>query len=210
MYHIVVDLEFTPTRPMNRNGVKLKKEVIEIGACKLDAELGIIDCFSVFIKPSGTISTAVSMLTGIYGKEVSGSKCFRDAMKLFIEWSEADTEDVVFYEWSKSDRRQLREEGEARALTELVSVVLDREWVDLQERFCAERQYSLSRALAEIGAIPCGSFHNAEDDALNTAYILQYLQNFEAYEGEQKVLRDKLFDRHKRSTIGELIALPRY
>ena len=51
MFHIIVDLEFTPVtdRIIRR---ELKNEVIEIGAVRLDGNYEFVDCFDINVQPA--------------------------------------------------------------------------------------------------------------------------------------------------------------
>lgn len=112
--YIVMDLEMNPVAKANKEAkMNLRREIIEIGAVKLDEDFSVIDKFRSYVKPqySKEISKFITYLTGISASESYNAPDFETALKRFSAWigCNEDTTSVI-YSWSPSDLQQLQTE----------------------------------------------------------------------------------------------------
>ena len=180
---IFIDLEMntTDTRLVRRK--KLKNEVIEIGAVRMDDAFHPLDRFRIFVRPqyNGVIERKIYKLTGISNGAVSDAVSLPEALDALEAWCGSDG--YVIYAWSTSDLCQLRKECGFKGID---SVFLDEmvQWHDFQEDFrqmLGEKNIlSLSNAMHRAGLEPEGSLHDASWDAYNSARLMEtaYSEDF--------------------------------
>lgn len=180
---IFIDLEMntTDTRLVRRK--KLKNEVIEIGAVRMDDALHPLDRFRIFVRPqyNGVIERKIDKLTGISNGAVSDAVSLPEALDALEAWCGSDGYEI--YAWSTSDLCQLRKECGFKGID---SVFLDEmvQWHDFQEDFrqmLGEKNIlSLSNAMHRAGLEPEGSLHDASWDAYNSARLMEtaYSEDF--------------------------------
>lgn len=180
---IFIDLEMntTDTRLVRRK--KLKNEVIEIGAVRMDDAFHPLDRFRIFVRPqyNGVIERKIYKLTGISNGAVSDAVSLPEALDALEAWCGSDGYEI--YAWSTSDLCQLRKECGFKGID---SVFLDEmvQWHDFQEDFrqmLGEKNIlSLSNAMHRAGLEPEGSLHDASWDAYNSARLMEtaYSEDF--------------------------------
>ncbi|MHA3678327.1 exonuclease domain-containing protein [Faecalibacterium sp. PGM34] len=180
---IFIDLEMntTDTRLVRRK--KLKNEVIEIGAVRMDDAFYPLDRFRIFVRPqyNGVIERKIYKLTGISNGAVSDAVSLPEALDALEAWCGSDGCEI--YAWSTSDLCQLRKECGFKGID---SVFLDEmvQWHDFQEDFrqmLGEKNIlSLSNAMHRVGLEPEGSLHDASWDAYNSARLMEtaYSEDF--------------------------------
>ena len=180
---IFIDLEMntTDTRLVRRK--KLKNEVIEIGAVRMDDAFHPLDRFRIFVRPqyNGVIERKIYKLTGINNGAVSDAVSLPEALDALEAWCGSDGCEI--YAWSTSDLCQLRKECGFKGID---SVFLDEmvQWHDFQEDFrqmLGEKNIlSLSNAMHRAGLEPEGSLHDASWDAYNSARLMEtaYSEDF--------------------------------
>lgn len=180
---IFIDLEMntTDTRLVRRK--KLKNEVIEIGAVRMDDAFHPLDRFRIFVRPqyNGVIERKIYKLTGISNGAVSDAVSLPEALDALEAWCGSDGYEI--YAWSTSDLCQLRKECGFKGID---SVFLDEmvQWHDFQEdfrRMLGEKNIlSLSNAMHRAGLEPEGSLHDASWDAYNSARLMEtaYSEDF--------------------------------
>lgn len=180
---IFIDLEMntTDTRLVRRK--KLKNEVIEIGAVRMDDAFHPLDRFRIFVRPqyNGVIERKIYKLTGISNGAVSDAVSLPEALDALEAWCGSDGYEI--YAWSTSDLCQLRKECGFKGID---SVFLDEmvQWHDFQEDFrqmLGEKNIlSLSNAVHRAGLEPEGSLHDASWDAYNSARLMEtaYSEDF--------------------------------
>lgn len=180
---IFIDLEMktTDTRLVRRK--KLKNEVIEIGAVRMDDAFHPLDRFRIFVRPqyNGVIERKIDKLTGISNGAVSDAVSLPEALDALEAWCGSDGYEI--YAWSTSDLCQLRKECGFKGID---SVFLDEmvQWHDFQEDFrqmLGEKNIlSLSNAMHRAGLEPEGSLHDASWDAYNSARLMEtaYSEDF--------------------------------
>ena len=209
MNHIIVDLEFTPVgNPAIRN--KLKQEIIEIGAVRLDDNYEYVERFDVYVQPQFTfLSKQVSDLTGIENHELCDAPCFEKALDMFLEW--IGTGDFRIYQWSENDKNQIVKECGYKGILDKNSMICDKYWCDIQRLYTRVfhkcRKPSLDSALTELTAGFEGKMHSAVDDAMNTAWLLQVMAVREKYEEATKTLRSFMEAPQERPTLGDVIGV---
>lgn len=122
---VVLDFEMNPIHPPKGN---LTREIIEIGAVRLDDQYQIADHFSCFVKPQyAAIAPKIKKLTGIDEAYLRRADAFAEAMGKFSEW--IDEGPAQIYGWSDSDETQFRKECEYKG----VQVPANMEnWIDFQ------------------------------------------------------------------------------
>lgn len=171
----------TDTRLVRRK--KLKNEVIEIGAVRMDDAFHPLDRFRIFVRPqyNGVIERKIDKLTGISNGAVSDAVSLPEALDALEAWCGSDGYEI--YAWSTSDLCQLRKECGFKGID---SVFLDEmvQWHDFQEDFrqmLGEKNIlSLSNAMHRAGLEPEGSLHDASWDAYNSARLMEtaYSEDF--------------------------------
>jgi len=186
MKHIMVDLEMNDiSRQYKEKRQVCKREIIEIGAVMMDETFDIVDQLRIYVKPQyNTITHDITELTGITDDMVKDAEYFEQAMDHFFDWC-GGREDITIYSWSDSDVKQLRKECELKQYHVEEMKPLFRHWVDFQKEFGKllgiEKKIALKYALGAVNRDFDGHAHDAMDDALNTAYILQLSQNREEF-----------------------------
>ena len=208
MFHIIVDLEFTPVtdRIIRR---ELKNEVIEIGAVRLDGNYEFVDCFDINVQPQFTaLSKNVSRLTGICRNQLADAPGFDEAMERFVNW--IGPGEFRIYQWSENDKNQIVKECRYKGLQDKYSPLCDKYWRDIQRLytrvFHKYRKPSLESALAELALDFEGHMHSAEDDARNTACILQTMAVREKYEAAVNMLIS-FMNSGSKATLGDVIGV---
>lgn len=131
--HIILDFEMNPVSKKNKEARRgLGREIIEIGAVKLNSRYEVVDKFSCLIKPeySSGIADYITKLTGIRTNDVYDAVNFEDALNLFNEWIGEGRNRI--YSWSDADLRQIRTECEYKKLMYPKNIT---RWVDFQILF---------------------------------------------------------------------------
>ena len=177
--YVVVDFEMNPVSRANREArEKMNREIIEIGAVRLDESLTVVDRFGCFVSPqyNKEITSYITDLTGISRFETYNAPSFADALRQFEDWIGYDRE-TVLYSWSESDREQLEAEC---AFKQLPLPGNMREWVDFQAEYMeamgyadGSRQMALHTAAEQFGiGMDLKSSHSAQYDADVTAELV--------------------------------------
>ena len=173
---IFIDLEMNPTDARYRRCRSLPREIIEIGAVRLNSSLEIVDRFDCFIRPeyNGVVQKDIFRLTGITNGSTASAPALKQALSDLIEWAGEDSS--VIYQWSPNDRAQLNTECRAK---QIKCPLLDKTtvcWTDLQEEFCSriglKGVMSLTAALRWMKLPLEGEAHSAVWDAVNSARLL--------------------------------------
>lgn len=126
--HIILDFEMNPVSK-GETKKELAREIIEIGAVKLNDKYEIVDYFSCLVRPqySSDIDTYITKLTGITSADVHKSVSFCEAIEKFELWiGEGKTR---IYSWSDSDLQQLKKECFAKGVRMPDNM---KRWMDFQ------------------------------------------------------------------------------
>ncbi len=186
MKHIMIDLEMNDIAKEYKEERQIcKREIIEIGAAMLNDNFEIIDQIRIYVKPQyNLVTNDITELTGITNDMLRHADYFEQAMDSFFEWC-GGKEEITIYSWSDSDVKQLRKECELKKYHIEEMKPLFRKWVDFQKVFGKllgiEKKIALKYALGAINRDFNGHAHDAMDDAVNTAYILQLSKNKEEF-----------------------------
>lgn len=181
MYYITLDLEWNQAYAQKALAVqrqlsaRLRGEVIQIGAVKLDSKMRICGSYQIIVKPKyfKKLHKHVSELTGITQEQMDVGTPLTEAAESFRRWC---GEDFAFLTWGPDDIPMLKENFNAHSI--------DKEWLsctyDLQRMFSRQtdglnKQRSLEYAM-EFYSIPMNlPAHDALNDAYFTALVAQRL-----------------------------------
>ncbi len=181
MTYISLDLEWNQAYAQKalavqkRLACRLRGEVIQIGAVKLDERLNIIGSYRITVKPKffKNIQRHVARLTGIDQEMADHGTPLPEAIERFHRWC---GEDFAFLTWGPDDIPMLEDNLRAHKL--------DGEWLhrtyDLQLIFSrqtekSKHQRSLEFAMEFFGIEQNLPAHDALNDAYFTALVAQRL-----------------------------------
>ncbi|MGN1018299.1 MAG: exonuclease domain-containing protein, partial [Oscillospiraceae bacterium] len=180
MNYIVVDLEWnqamsSKSSVFNKLPIKLRGEIIEIGAVKLDENLQPAEEFTIDVKPVyfKRMHYKVKKLTGFDKERLAKGLSFRDAFEQFREWC---GDGVTFLTWGCDDRGIMEQN--------IIIHDLDWDWIagwiNLQLIYNMQtdgdkNQKSLATAMEHFEIEQTRIAHDALGDAYNTALICSKL-----------------------------------
>ncbi len=182
MYYITLDLEWNQAYAQKALAVqrqlsaRLRGEVIQIGAVKLDKNMRICGSYQVIVKPKyfKKLHRHVSTLTGITQEQMDRGMPLPEAAKSFREWC---GKDFVFLTWGPDDIPMLKENFHVHGI--------ESEWLmntyDMQPMFNREtdgdmkRQRSLEYAMDYFELQQTLPAHDALNDAYFTALVAMKL-----------------------------------
>lgn len=181
MYYITLDLEWNQAYAQKAMAVqrqlssRLRGEVIQIGAVKMDKNMNICGSYQVVVKPRyyKKLHKHVSELTGITQEQMDMGVPLTEAAERFHSWC---GDDFVFLTWGPDDIPMLKENFHVNGL--------DSEWImrvyDLQQIFNrqtdgASKQRSLEYAMEHFEIPQNLPAHDALNDAYFTALVAQKL-----------------------------------
>ena len=181
MHYITLDLEWNQAYAQKalavqrRLACRLRGEVIQIGAVKLDSKMRICGSYQIIVKPQyfKKLHRHVSELTGITQEQMDLGTPLPEAAERFKKWC---GKDFAFLTWGPDDIPMLKENFNVH---DLPSEWLDKTY-DLQQIFNrqtdgASKQRSLEYAM-EYYSIPQNlPAHDALNDAFFTARVAQRL-----------------------------------
>lgn len=158
MVSIVLDFEMNVIPRKKRTTYrKLRGEIIEIGAVKLDDNHEITDRFSCYVKPElNSISPHVTEITGIKDETVQDAEILSVALDKFTQW--IGDERVRIVSWSDSDLWQLKTECEEKGLCGGKMPPQFNRWMDFQKIYTrlmglsTNSPLSLKNALGSVRA----------------------------------------------------------
>ncbi|MFA6048214.1 MAG: 3'-5' exonuclease [Parcubacteria group bacterium] len=173
--YIIFDLEATCWEERNDK----VKEVIEIGAVKLDEDLEVIDTFSEFIRPTiyPVLSEFCNSLTSIRQKDVDEAKYFNDAIKDFEDWILSSGKATKLVSWGHYDKKQMLEESAVKNYSGKIIELLEKH-ISLKHEFARmrkERTCGMKKALNKLNLSLEGTHHRGIDDAKNIARIFKVI-----------------------------------
>ena len=172
MEYIIFDLEATCWGKKNRE----MKEIIEIGAVKLNGNLEVLDIFSQFVKPTinSTLSTFCKSLTGIIQKDVDDAPIFDKAIRNFEEWIFSSDREIKLISWGYYDKKQTLIESGVKGYSGKIIELLEKNHISLKHEFAKmrkERTCGMKQALSKLKIPLKGSHHRGIDDANNITQI---------------------------------------
>ncbi|WP_251440700.1 3'-5' exonuclease [Veillonella intestinalis] len=177
MEYVIFDLEWNQPFAndisfMKRTGLPVSGEIIQIGAVKLDANLELIDTFSMLIKPQylTRMHKHVEKLTHISAADLALGVSFAQAYRSFETWCGSN---AVLLTWGSDDIVMLRENLRLFGLPSRIKHT----WYDAQLIFAHlqhgnTQQVALSKALEELAItkddLPA---HDALNDSIFTGRV---------------------------------------
>ena len=181
MYYITLDLEWNQAYAQKALAVqrqlsaRLRGEVIQIGAVKLDSKLRICGSYQIIVKPKyfKKLHSHVSSLTGITQEQMDVGTPLTEAAESFKRWC---GEDFAFLTWGPDDIPMLKENFHVNSI--------DSGWLnttyDLQLMFSRQtdglsKQRSLEYAMDYYEIPMTLPAHDALNDAYFTALVAQRL-----------------------------------
>ncbi len=181
MYYITLDLEWNQAYAQKALAVqkhlrsRLRGEVIQIGAVKLDKNLNICGSYQVIVKPQyfKKIHRHVAELTGITQTQMDLGIPLPEAAERFKRWC---GEDFVFLTWGPDDIPMLKENFNVHKLeSSWLDSIYDLQLIFNRQTENNAKQRSLEYAM-EYYAIPQNlPAHDALNDAYFTALVAQRL-----------------------------------
>lgn len=181
MYYITLDLEWNQAYAQKAMAVqkqlscRLRGEVIQIGAVKLDEHMNICGSYSVIVRPKyfRHIHRQVEKLTGISQAMMDSGMPLPEAVAGFRRFC---GEDFAFLTWGPDDIPMLKDNFR---IHKLASSWLDRTY-DMQIMFNRQtdglsKQRSLEYAMEHFGIAMNLPAHDALNDAYFTALVAQKL-----------------------------------
>ena len=220
MFYITLDLEWNQAYAQKALAVqrqlssRLRGEVIQIGAVKLDKSLRICGSYQIIVKPRyyKKLHKHVSELTGITQEQMDVGTPLVIAAESFKKWC---GEDFVFLTWGPDDIPMLKENFHVNDL--------DFDWLnatyDLQQIFSRQtdgeaKQRSLEFAMDHFNIPMNLPAHDALNDAYFTALVAQKLnveegiRTYNDFKGEfleSSVIGDADAGDDGYVTIGEML-----
>lgn len=200
MHYIVIDLEWNQTyhekavATQKELSIRLRGEVIQIGAVKLDEALSFVGSYRITVKPKfyKKIHRHVMRLTGIDQAQLDHGVPLAEAMESFHRFC---GDDAVFLTWGPDDMPMLFDNLRANKLT---YNFLDK-YYDMQPMFNREtdgekRQRSLEYAMEHFGIEMNLPAHDALNDALFTARVAQRLNIAEGIRAADAATGEYLYE----------------
>lgn len=109
--HIILDFEMNPVAKGDQAVRQhLQREIIEIGAVKLNAAYEVVDRFRCLVRPEWNpkIAAFITRLTGITTADVLKAAPFAQTIGAFTQW--VGEQSARIYSWSGCDLSRLRSE----------------------------------------------------------------------------------------------------
>ena len=180
MNYVVVDLEWnqamnSQASVFNKLPIRLRGEIIEIGAVKLNEDMTPGEEFTVDVKPVyfKRMHYKVKKLTGFDKERLNNGLPFPEALAKFREWC---GDGVTFLTWGYDDRGIMEQN--------IIIHDLDwdwiEDWVNLQLIYSMQvsgdrEQKSLASAMEHFGIEQTRVAHDALGDAYNTGLVCSHL-----------------------------------
>lgn len=181
MYYITLDLEWNQAYAQKalavqrRLACRLRGEVIQIGAVKMDSKMNICGSYQIIVKPQHfkKLHRHVSELTGITQEQMDKGTPLPVAAERFKKWC---GKDFCFLTWGPDDIPMLKENFNVH---DIPSAWLDKVY-DLQVIFNRQtddssKQRSLEYAMDYFGLEQHLPAHDALNDAYFTALVAREL-----------------------------------
>ncbi|MGI5935612.1 MAG: exonuclease domain-containing protein [Oscillospiraceae bacterium] len=212
MQYIVLDLEWNQAMSsqasiFNKLPIRLRGEIIQIGAVKLTGDMLPGEVFKADIKPVyfRRMHHKVKQLTGIDKERLSKSEKFEAVMKKFLEWCGPD---CTFLTWGYDDKGIM----EQNLIIHDMDIDWMNNWINLQVIFNIQtggdgNQKSLVKAMEYYGIEQTRAAHDALDDAYNTAFVcskMNLLEGLEKYKNAGNQLANRVSPVNNPSAEGAL------
>ena len=181
MYYITLDLEWTQAYAQKALAVqrqlacRLRGEVIQIGAVKLDKNMNICGSYQIIVKPKyfKKLHKHVSELTGITQDKMDLGTSLPEAAERFKRWC---GEDFVFLTWGPDDIPMLKENFNVHSLkSDWLDSVYDLQLIFARQTEDEKKQRSLEYAMEHFNIPQNLPAHDALNDAFFTALVAKHL-----------------------------------
>ena len=181
MNYISLDLEWNQAYAQKALAVqkrlecRLRGEVIQIGAVKLDEDLNLIGSYRITVKPKffKVIQRYVMRLTGIDQEMLDHGTPLPEAIERFRRWC---GEDFAFLTWGPDDIPMLEDNLRAHRLDGAwLHKVYDLQLIFNRQTDGSKNQRSLEYAMEHFGIEQNLPAHDALNDAYFTALVAQRL-----------------------------------
>ncbi len=220
MYYITLDLEWNQAYAQKalavqrRLSCRLRGEVIQIGAVKLDSHMNICGSYQIIVKPQyfKKLHRHVSELTGITQDQMDMGTPLPEAAERFKRWC---GKDFVFLTWGPDDIPMLKENFNVHDLpSDWLDRVYDLQLIFNRQTDGAAKQRSLEYAMEHFEIPQNLPAHDALNDAYFTALVAKKLdvaegiKTYTAARGdflEESVIGDADAGGDGYVTIGELL-----
>ena len=181
MYYITLDLEWNQAYAekalavQKRLSRRLRGEVIQIGAVKLDKNMNPCGSYQVIVKPKyfKKLHKHVSVLTGITQDQIDLGMPLPEAAASFKKWC---GKDFVFLTWGPDDIPMLKENFRVHDLeVSWLDAVYDLQLIFNRQTDDSTKQRSLEYAMEYFEIPQTLPAHDALNDAYFTALVAQKL-----------------------------------
>jgi inhibitor of KinA sporulation pathway (predicted exonuclease) len=181
MHYITLDLEWNQAYAQKALAVqrqlscRLRGEVIQIGAVKLDKNMNICGSYQIIVKPRyfKKLHRHVSTLTGITQEQMDMGTPLTEAAERFKKWC---GKDYVFLTWGPDDIPMLKENLNASDIpTDWLGAVYDLQVIFNRQTDGSSKQRSLEYAMEHFELPQNLPAHDALNDAYFTALVAQKL-----------------------------------
>ena len=205
MYYITLDLEWNQAYAekalavQRRLSSRLRGEVIQIGAVKLDKYMNICGSYQIIVKPKyfKKLHRHVSELTGISQDQIDMGTLLPEAAERFKKWC---GKDFAFLTWGPDDVPMLKENFNVHGMkSDWLDSTYDLQLIFNRQTEDSKKQRSLEYAM-EYFEIPQNlPAHDALNDAYFTALVAQKLNIEEGIKNYSQPIGDTL----ESSVIGD-------
>ena len=181
MFYITLDLEWNQAYAQKALAVqrqlssRLRGEVIQIGAVKLDKSLRICGSYQIIVKPKyfKKLHKHVSELTGITQEQMDVGTPLTVAAESFRRWC---GEDFAFLTWGPDDIPMLKENFHVNGIDfDWLNVTYDLQQIFSRQTDGGSKQRSLEFAMEHFELPMNLPAHDALNDAYFTALVAQKL-----------------------------------
>ena len=221
MYYITLDLDWNQAYAQKALAVqrqlsmRLRGEVIQIGAVKLDKNMKICGSYQIIVKPRyfKKLHKHVSELTGITQEQMDMGTPLSVAAERFREWCGSD---FAFLTWGPDDVPMLKENLLVNDIdTAWLATTYDLQVIFNRQTDGASKQRSLEFAMEHFEIPQTLPAHDALNDAYFTALVAQKLnvpegvRTYSDFRGEfleSSVIGDADAGDDGYVTIGEMLS----
>lgn len=181
MYYITLDLEWNQAYAQKalavqrRLACRLRGEVIQIGAVKMDSKMNICGSYQIIVKPQHfkKLHRHVSELTGITQEQMDMGTPLPEAAERFKKWC---GKDFCFLTWGPDDIPMLKENFNIHGIPSgWLERVYDLQVIFNRQTDDSAKQRSLEYAMDYLGLEQHLPAHDALNDAYFTALVAKKL-----------------------------------
>lgn len=181
MYYITLDLEWNQAYAQKAAAVqrqlsaRLRGEVIQIGAVKLDKNMQPCGSYQIIVKPKyfKKLHRHVSVLTGITQEQMDAGVPLNEAAEKFKKWC---GKNFVFLTWGPDDIPMLKENFHVNGIPfDWLDVSYDLQRIFGREEGAENKQRSLEYAMEYFDIPQTLPAHDALNDAYFTALVAGHL-----------------------------------